>query len=96
MPRVKARLTSRAEVMAFNRGIPCGTKLLSTRRGPSSFVLGTFRLTERRTKGEPACGASVGTTIVVAFQIKDDHITRWMRDAAALGVEPTATPPKTG
>ena len=79
-----AQLRTRAEVEKFNRGLPCGTKLLRAHRGPSSFVVGTFRLSER--KG--ACGASAGHTIAVAFEIIDGHITRWMRDAASLGVPP--------
>ena len=46
-------------------------------------MVGTFRLTERGTKGA-SCGASVGQTAVVAFEIRDHHITRWMQDAAAV------------
>ena len=68
------RLTSRGAVEEFNRGLPCGTKLLRTRRGTNAFVVGTFRLTERGTKGA-SCGASVGQTAVVAFEIRDHHIT---------------------
>ena len=73
------RLTSRGAVDEFNRGLPCGTKLMRTQRGTKSFVVGTFRLTEGR-----SCGASVGQTAVVAFEIRDHHITRWMQDAAAV------------
>ena len=82
-----ARLTRRADVLEFNRGLPCGAKLLSTRRGTNSFVVGTFRLTERGTKGA-SCGASVGQKAVVAFEIRDHHITRWMQDAVAVGTPP--------
>jgi hypothetical protein len=56
----------------------------------NSFVVGTFRLTERGTEGQP-CGASVGETAVVAFEIREGHITRWMQDATAV-----ATPPSGG
>jgi hypothetical protein len=90
-----ARLTRRAEVREFNRGLPCGLTLLETRRGPLSFVLGTFRLSERKTKGGASCGTDIGRIVTVAFQIKDEHITRWMRDVAALGAAPAATPTPT-
>src|SRR4051794_5018140 len=40
-------LRSRNAVKAFNRGLPCGAKLIRTRRGTDRFVVGVFRLTER-------------------------------------------------
>ena len=76
------RLSSRGALDEFNRRMPCGMKLLRMRRGTSAFVVGTFELTERP-KGQ-TCGLSVGETTVVAFEIRDRHITRWMQDAASV------------
>ncbi len=87
-------LPTKAAVEEFNRTLNCGSKLLRTRRGPDGFVVGIFELTERKTKGD-SCGAAIGETAAVAFQIQDDHILRWVQvdpDAA----EPTPTPTPAG
>jgi hypothetical protein len=84
-------LTSTAEVKAFNRALPCGAKLMRVRRGPDDFVVGTFRLTER--KGAGAGCAGIGMTQAMAFLIRDEHI-EWVRNDAAT-VDPTATPTPT-
>jgi hypothetical protein len=80
-------LKTRAQVKDFNATLPCGAKLLSTRRGVSHLVIGTFRLTERP---GGACGAGAGSLAAVGFLVKSHHIARWLRqdDPAA----PTATP----
>ena len=49
-------LSTDAAVEAFNRGLPCGAKLIRTRRGVDDFVVGIFRLTERK-----GAGAECGT-----------------------------------
>jgi hypothetical protein len=91
-------LNTTAEVKAFNQGLPCGAKLMDVRRGPDNFVVGTFRLTERKGPGA-GCGGGVGGTAAVAFLIRGEHIEQWVRnDDAASDPTPTATPtpPTTG
>jgi hypothetical protein len=84
-------LGSPNEVKEFNRGLTCGAKLISTRRGTDQFVVGVFRLTER--KGSPApCGTGVGETAAVAFLINEEHITKWVRVLDPSQDDPTATP----
>ena len=84
-------LGSPNEVKEFNRGLTCGAKLISTRRGTDQFVVGVFRLTER--KGSPApCGTGVGETAAVAFLISEKHITKWVRVLDPGQDDPTATP----
>jgi hypothetical protein len=70
-------LDTDAAVMEFNRGFPCGAKLISTRRAPDKFVLGIFELTER--KGGTGCGTGTGSRAAVAFLIRARHITQWVR-----------------
>ena len=77
------RLSHRADVVDFNKGLPCGAKLVKTQRGDSSFVIARFRLTERR--GSPSCDG-VGDDAYTAFLIERHHILQWRR-----AVEPTAT-----
>ncbi len=85
-------LTTAAEVEAFNQGLPCGAKLIRTRRSVDDFVVGVFRLTERTGAGA-GCGIGVGGTVAVAFLIRDQHIQQWVRnDAAAAAPSATATP----
>jgi hypothetical protein len=85
-------LTTAADVKAFNQGLPCGAKLLDVRRGPDDFVVGTFRLTERKGAGA-GCGVGVGGTAAVAFLIRGERIEQWVRnDDAASDPAATATP----
>jgi hypothetical protein len=89
-------LRSRADVEQFNRALPCGAKLIRTRRGAEGFVVGIFKLTERPGAGE--CGAGTGQVAAVAFLIEDDHIASWVRvatDTAAPDPTPTPTPTAT-
>jgi hypothetical protein len=72
-------LKSRSDVHEFNRTLPCGAKLLKTRRSVDGFVVGVFRLTERPGAGE--CGTGTGNLAAVAFLIEKKHITRWVRVA---------------
>jgi hypothetical protein len=91
-------LTTAADIKAFNQGLPCGAKLMHVRRGPDDFVVGTFRLTERKGAGA-GCGVGVGGTAAVAFLIRNEHIEQWVRnDDAASDPAATATPtpPTTG
>src|SRR5689334_7518185 len=42
------QLDTVAKVREFNATLPCGAKLLRTRRATDGFVVGEFRLTERK------------------------------------------------
>jgi hypothetical protein len=95
---VELFLTSRAQIVGFNRGLPCGAQLLSTRRGPQHVVLGTFRLTQRP-GGD--CGTGVGGLAAVQFLVRRHLIIEWLRApddqvdpaiAAKQSPTPTATP----
>ena len=94
---VQAFLTSRRAVVMFNRGLPCGAKLLGTRRGTEHAVVGTFRLTQRP---GAHCGSGVGTLAAVAFLVRRHRIMEWLRAddqvdpkiAARATPTPTATP----
>jgi hypothetical protein len=85
------RLTSRAQVEAFNRSLPCGAKL--TRAVTSGrFTIATFELTERPGPGD--CRGGVGETAKTAFVIHDGRIAEWLRVAQqAPATEPQSTSP---
>jgi hypothetical protein len=68
-------LEDRDAVMRFNRGLPCGARLVATERGDDSFVIATFRLTER--PGRKCDG--VGEPAATAFLIRGHRITQWLR-----------------
>lgn len=70
-------LSDRQAVRRFNRGLPCGAKLVGTQRGQGTSVIATLELTER--PGAGRCGAGVGSFAATAFVIEDSHIVRWMR-----------------
>ena len=88
-------LKTEKQVEAFNAGLPCGAKLLETRRSlEPTFVIAVFRLTERPGRGK--CGTGAGNKAAVAFQIKREHITRWVRaDGAIATPTPAPTAPPT-
>jgi hypothetical protein len=64
-------------VRNFNRGLPCGARLVKTVRGKGSFVVATFRLTER--PGPGSCEGGVGQLADTAFLIERRHIVQWLR-----------------
>jgi hypothetical protein len=70
-------LPNMTAVRNFNRGLPCGAKLVRTMRGEGSFVVATFRLTER--PGPGSCEGGVGRLAYTAFLIEDRHIVQWLR-----------------
>ena len=72
-------LPDRRAVRAFNRGLPCGARLVATTRGEGAFVLATFRLTERRGPRPGPCGAGVGHLADAALLVKHGHIVSWLR-----------------
>src|SRR4051794_10346504 len=87
-------LDTLVDVKAFNAGLPCGAKLISTRRSSvEHFVVGTFKLTERPGPGE--CGPGTGSTVGVAFMTRTAHITLWVRDDSLTtpGAEPSPSAP---
>jgi hypothetical protein len=70
------RLTSRRQVEAFNRSLPCGAKLTEA-VAADRFTIATFVLTERPGPGE--CGGGVGETAKTAFVVREGLITQWRR-----------------
>ena len=80
------QLRTRAEVAAFNRSLPCGAKLIGTRRH-YGVVIAEFRLTDRP-GGD--CGSGAGGTASTAFEIRKGRIVRWLR------VPEGDTPPPVG
>ena len=84
-------LRSRAEVDFFNRTLPCGAILTSTRRATGGRLVATFRLTTRRGPGAD-CGSGVGHEAQVAFRIRGGRIAEWLRIATpGGGSAPTLT-----
>ena len=79
-------LQKRVDVVTFNRALPCGAKLVQTQRGESSFVIATFKLTERPGPGE--CGTSVGNSNYTAFLIERRRIVQWR---SALPPKPSSS-----
>jgi hypothetical protein len=85
------QLASVEDVREFNRTLPCGAKLLHTRRSDQpGFVIGVFRLTERKNAPAP-CGQGVGAEAAVAFEISRGHIKTWLRVATPGEEDPMAT-----
>jgi len=82
------RLTSRSQVEAFNRSLPCGATLTEA-VAVDRFTIATFKLTERPGPGE--CGNGVGEMAKTAFVIRRGLITQWRR-VVSSGEE--ATPPQ--
>jgi hypothetical protein len=70
-------LADREAVLEFNRGLPCGARLVATERGRQSLVIATFRLTERPGRG--SCEDGVGEPAATAFLIRGRRIARWLR-----------------
>jgi hypothetical protein len=82
----KRRVADRATIREFNRGLPCGARLVGTKRGADSFVVATFKLTERPGPGE--CGQGTDQLAATVFLIDKHHIVQWLR------AEDPAQPPK--
>ena len=70
------RLTTRDEIEAFNRSLPCGATLTEA-VAVDRFTIATFKLTERPGPGE--CGKGVGETAKTAFVVRKGLITQWRR-----------------
>jgi limonene-1,2-epoxide hydrolase len=83
------RLTSPGDVVAFNESLPCGARLLRTRRR-GRYTVATFRLTER-VGGD--CGTGVGDTAATAFRLRGGRIVEWRR--VPTPARPAGPPPDT-
>ena len=83
------RLTTAAEVRAFNESLPCGARLVHTRR-KRPYTIATFRLTERR---GGHCGVGVGDPAATAFRLRAGKIVEWLRVPTPSA--PTGPPPNT-
>ncbi|HEY7268026.1 MAG TPA: hypothetical protein VH501_10040 [Solirubrobacterales bacterium] len=70
------RLSTRGQVEAFNRSLPCGARLTDA-VAVDRFTIATFKLTERPGPGE--CGSGVGETAKTAFVVRKGLITQWRR-----------------
>ena len=71
------RVVDRSAIKDFNRGLPCGATLVDTERGKDSFVVATFRLTER--PGPGTCGTGVDHLATTIFLIDNHRIVQWLR-----------------
>lgn len=80
------RLGSRDAVLVFNESLPCGAKLIGTRR-QGRYTVASFRLT-RRPGGD--CGSGVGGIASTAFLIEKKRIRAWLRvpESDALPQDP--------
>jgi hypothetical protein len=81
-----ALLSSPADVKEFNKTLPCGAKLVKTRRASDHFVIGTFELTQRPGAD---CGTGKGHLAEFAFRIQRHRITQWVH-----GPDPPQDPAK--
>ena len=73
---VLMELDTRADVVRFNRSLPCGAKLVRA-EDSGDFTTATFRLTER--PGPGICGPGTGELAETAFKIEDGKIVEWRR-----------------
>lgn len=70
-------LRTRAEVHAFDLGLPCGARIVRT-LAHEGYLLAEFRLTERGGPGGGSCDGPGGLA-ATAFRIVDGHIAEWRR-----------------
>jgi hypothetical protein len=80
------RLTSRRQVLDFNRQLPCGAHVVKTIAG-SRYTVATFVLTER--PDAERCGAT-GKLAAAAFLLRHGKISEWRR----VLVPPPLGPPE--
>jgi hypothetical protein len=71
-------LRTRAEVVAANRSLPCGARLLSA-RVVGRYIDSLFVLGNRPGGGPGGCGSGTGLTARVAFVISGGRIVQWRR-----------------
>jgi hypothetical protein len=70
----RTRLVSRRAVRFFHETLPCGARVVATRRLPGALVA-TFRLVAR--PGADCDGA--GSVAAIVLEIRDGLIERWIR-----------------
>jgi hypothetical protein len=80
------KLTSRHDVLEFNRALPCGAHVVKTLAG-HRYTVATFVLTER--PGSNGCGAT-GKLAATAFLLRHGKISEWRR----VLVPPPLGPPQ--
>jgi hypothetical protein len=80
------RLTTRSQVLSFNRTLPCGAHVVKTVAG-ERYTVATFVLTER--PGSSGCGAT-GQLAATAFLLRHGKISEWRR----VLVPPPLGPPQ--
>ena len=73
------KLRSRSAVLAFNRGLPCGARMIAARRAKKGFLIATFVLMNRHGGGR--CDIPPGSTARTAFRVRGGRITDWIRVA---------------
>jgi hypothetical protein len=71
-----AKLSTRAQVRAFNASLPCGARLTTT-SSAGRYTTAEFVLTER--PGPGRCGTGTGLQARVTFVIRDGKIVEWRR-----------------
>ena len=89
-------LTTKDAVEAFNRGAPVRREAAAARAAAHEpgFVVGDLPPYRAQDAGD-SCGAGTGDTAAVAFQIADDHITRWVQADSEVGrADPDARRPR--
>jgi hypothetical protein len=74
----RRQLSDLAAVREFNKGLPCGARLIGTERGEGSFVIATFRLTQRTGPGARPCTGE-GSLAATAILIERRRIVQWLR-----------------
>jgi len=86
------RLVTMRAVRHFNEGLTCGARLESVERD-QSYVLATFRLTERRGSAV-GCGPGVGQQARTLFLLRGGKIVQWIRapDPPDEGALPSGSP----
>jgi hypothetical protein len=82
----EVRLTTRRDVLDFNRTLPCGAHVVKTVAG-ERYTVATFVLTER--PGSARCGAT-GELAATAFLLRHGKISEWRR----VLVPPPLGPPE--
>jgi hypothetical protein len=71
------RLVTQRAVRQFNEGLTCGARLESVERD-KTYVLATFRLTNRRDR-PGACAQGVGGRARTLFLLRGGRIVQWIR-----------------
>jgi hypothetical protein len=72
------RLPDLAAIRDFNKGLPCGARLLDAQRDQGAFVIATFRLTQRTGPGARPCTGE-GALVATRFLIEKRRIVQWLR-----------------